>query len=93
MKHNLKESAAPTAAETSSSASSELVKRTEVPNSPFVVITTEEGSFGTLGNYRITEISQDPHGLVEELEKFTWNRVVQLIGIILDNTNIQPKSK
>ena len=33
----------------------ELIERHEIPNSPFEVITTNGQSFGTMGNYRLTQ--------------------------------------
>ena len=66
----------------SNSNNEELIKRHEIPNSPFVVITTDEGSFGTLGKYRITEIHQNKHDAIEDTQKMTWNRIIQIISLI-----------
>lgn len=67
----------------SDSKSSELIERFELENSPFTIITTEEGSFGAMGKYRITE-----PGLKEDIEKelneITWNRIVQVMLILLE---------
>lgn len=40
-----------------SSKNKELIKREVIDNSPLIIITTEEGSFATIGHYRITDIT------------------------------------
>lgn len=65
----------------------ELVKRTEVSDTPFTIIETEGRVFGTFGQYRITEPS-DSYALVEaELRRITWNRIVQIVAIIVAQRN------
>jgi hypothetical protein len=63
------------------SGNQELIKRTEMANSPFEIITTEEGSFGVMGKWRITETSTEEI-IKTELEQITWNRIVQVIALI-----------
>lgn len=60
----------------------ELIKRISVKDSPFEVITKDGKSFGVMGNYRLTEPSNDPKLIEAELEKITWNRVIQIIMIL-----------
>lgn len=67
----------------------ELVTREEIPNSPFVVVGTEEADgkmkyFGTIGKYRITEPSNNEREIIEELEEMTWNRIVQVMLILIE---------
>lgn len=63
------------------SGNQELIKRTEMANSPFEIITTDEGSFGVMGKWRITETSTEEI-IKLELEQITWNRIVQVIALI-----------
>ncbi len=61
----------------------EMVKREDVPNSPFVVVTVEEGSFGTLGKWRITELCKTSKEVFDDLSVISWDRVIQVIQLIL----------
>ena len=65
---------------------SELVKREPVKDSPFEIVTVDGESFGSMGNYRITEKYKDIKKLRSDLNKITWNRIIQLI-MILDDIN------
>lgn len=60
----------------------ELIKRTEVPNSPFVVITTKEGSFGVLGKYRLTEVYATEKEAIAGTSAMTWNRIIQVMSLV-----------
>ena len=63
----------------------ELIKRKQITDSPFEVITRDGYSFGVMGNYRLTEQNYNKNQVEEvnkELEKVTWNRVVQVIMIL-----------
>lgn len=61
----------------------ELVKRTEVQETPFTIIETDGQVFGTLGKFRLTEpleaTEENKSIIFDELRTFTWNRVLQLI--------------
>lgn len=61
---------------------SELIKRDGITDSPFEVITQNGVSFGTMGQYRLTEPTTDKRKLKRELEKITWNRFIQVIMIL-----------
>ncbi len=61
----------------------EMCKREDVPNSPFVVVTVEEGSFGTLGKWRITEIKQNSAEVFDELSTLSWNRIIQVMTLLM----------
>lgn len=65
-----------------SSGTEELIKRDTIKDSPFEVITQNGYSFGTMGQYRLTEPTTDKRRLKKELEKITWNRVIQVIMIL-----------
>ena len=61
---------------------SELIQRDGITDSPFEVITQNGVSFGTMGQYRLTEPTTDKRKLKRELEKITWNRIIQVIMIL-----------
>ena len=61
---------------------SELIKRDEITDSPFEVITQNGVSFGTMGQYRLTEPTTDKRKLKRDLEKITWNRIIQVVMIL-----------
>ena len=60
----------------------ELIQRDEIKNSPFEVITKNGESWGVMGNYRLTEVSKDRKEVKKQLEKVTWNRVIQVVMIL-----------
>ena len=62
----------------------ELIKREDIKDSPFTMITTEEGTFGVMGKYRITEFGTTKE-VKAELKKITWNRIIQVIMLINEN--------
>lgn len=74
-----------------SSKGEELIQRTELQNTPFVVVgitdpeTDVKKWFGTMGAYRITEDYDSQSKVETELSKVTWNRIMQVIGILLDH--------
>ncbi len=60
----------------------ELVKRENIEDSPFQIITQEGYSFGVMGEYRVTDKDNDKSKIKKELKKITWNRIVQVIMIL-----------
>ena len=69
------------------STSEELIKRTDIPDTPFTVISIEGLSFfGTMGKYRITENYKTFDECKNDLEKITWNRIAQ-ICILINESN------
>jgi hypothetical protein len=67
----------------SDSENTELIERFELENSPFTIITTDEGSFGAMGKYRITEPGEKSD-IEKELNEITWNRIVQVMLILIE---------
>jgi SHS2 domain-containing protein len=61
----------------------ELIRRTEVKNTPFVVISlNEKEHFATLGEYRITEKYESQEEAEKECKAITWNRIIQIVMIL-----------
>lgn len=69
------------------SSKEELIKRVQIKDSPFEVITQDGYSFGVMGNYRLTEKSNDAKEIAKELKKITWNRVIQIVMILEEVKN------
>ena len=71
----------------------QLVEREQLKDTPFEIITIEGESFGTMGQYRLTEKYKDRKEVKKELEKITWNRIIQIIMLLdelkqnINNTN------
>jgi translation elongation factor P/translation initiation factor 5A len=63
-------------------ASSELIKREEIKNSPFTIITKDGESFGVMGNYKITENAKSKKEIKKQLETITWNRIIQVVMLL-----------
>lgn len=70
-----------------SNSKEELVKRKEVENTPFTIITTNGKSFGAMGKYRITEPYDKEEEVEKELKKITWNRLIQVVILLIDSKN------
>ena len=69
---------------TQESKGEELVQRENVKDSPFVIITTEDGSFGSMGKWRITEIRKTKNEVLQELTKITWDRIIQVVMLLTE---------
>lgn len=66
---------------------SELVKREEIKDSPFLVIEVEGKAFGAFGIYRITDEYKTKEEVIEALKPMTWNRIIQIVSIINEMLN------
>jgi len=71
---------------------SETIVRKEMENSPFTIITIDQESFGVMGQYRLTETYKTRKEVEDELNKMTWNRLVQVF-MILNELNDKTKNK
>lgn len=65
-----------------SSKNEELVKRKDIKDTPFEVITINDKSFGTMGQFRLTENLNSIKEVEKELKEITWNRLIQVIMIL-----------
>jgi len=72
-----------------------LMEKTEVFNTPFVVISIKEKHehFGTLGNYRITEVYSTKEEAIKGTEAITWNRIIQLMTLVIEIIKKQEGTK
>jgi translation elongation factor P/translation initiation factor 5A len=62
--------------------SSQLVKKEEIKNSPFTIITQDGVSFGVMGNYKVTENAKSKKEIKKQLETITWNRIIQVVMLL-----------
>lgn len=69
----------------------ELIKKTDIKNSPFVIISADGKHFAALGNYRLTELYTSFEECKKEIQKITWNRIIQIITITNDILNNKKK--
>lgn len=60
----------------------ELITKTEVEGTPFIVVTTKNGSFATIGRYRLTEEMKSEKECIAEIKKITWNRIIQVVSLM-----------
>jgi hypothetical protein len=78
---------------------SELIKQTEIENTPFTLIEMENGKFISMGQYRLTEVHEPEKPnkeLIKEVTKMSWNRITQVFLIIQEqykNININSLNK
>lgn len=73
-----------------------LIERESIENSPFTVISIEGYHFGVMGDYRLTEKSNNKEEIIEELSKITWNRIIQIVMIldeVKNKLNIKKEEK
>lgn len=65
----------------------ELIHREDVENTPFTIMQIEDDYFATMGKYRLTELHKDKEKLKKELTKITWNRIVQVVSVMIQHEN------
>ena len=75
-----------------SGAKEELIERYAIKDSPFEVITRNGESWGVMGQYRLTEVGNNKKKVKRELEKITWNRIIQ-VTMILNEINKKQELK
>jgi hypothetical protein len=63
---------------------SSLINQEPVENTPFTLITTDEGSFCAMGLYRITEIYPSKDEAISKATSLTWNNLVTVMMIIAE---------
>jgi hypothetical protein len=71
-----------TDANSTDNSQSSLMSQEPIPNTPFTLITTEEGSFCAMGLYRITEVYPSKDDAILAATSLTWNNIVTVMMII-----------
>lgn len=67
----------------------ELIKRRQIENTPFMIVTTAEGSFGAMAEYRLTEPMQTEKEVEEYFKDITWDKIATLILILIEKQSKQ----
>ena len=60
----------------------EIIKRENVKDSPFEIISMDGYHFGVMGAYRLTEKSNSKKAIKKDLESITWNRLIQVMMVL-----------
>lgn len=84
-------SAGHTDADSTDNLQSNLIDQEPIANTPFTVITTENGNFCAMGLYRVTEVYPTKNEAIEAATALTWNNLVTVMMIIAEkmkNTSI-----
>lgn len=68
----------------------EIITRKNVKETPFTIISLNDKNqhFASLGEYRITEIYDSAGQVQKEVEKITWNRLIQVMMILNEQMKI-----
>lgn len=67
------------------SSNKKLIERERVENTPFWLITTEQGSWIAMGGYRITEV-KGREEVLEEVGYISWDMIVRIAAIVAQDT-------
>ena len=65
--------------------SSATIERTDVKDTPFTIMKTEDAIFAVMGKYRVTENHKTVAECKKEVKKITWNRVVQVMMVLMEH--------
>lgn len=65
----------------------ELIQKDEVNNTPFVIITINNESFGAFGKFRITEMFHTKQQCKTELLRMDWNNIVKIMTLVVELMN------
>jgi hypothetical protein len=66
----------------------ELISKTEIPNTPFTVIKTEDKFYGVMGKYRLTEGVETEKECIKLVTEISWNRLIQVILILKEEDKL-----
>lgn len=65
--------------------SSKLIEREEVENSPFTIVSEEgKGHYVIMGDYRLTEATENKEELIKDINEKNWNFLTTVIGTLID---------
>ncbi len=59
-----------------------MIKKENLKDTPFEVVTINGESFGVMGDYRVTEKYEKSADVKKELKRITWNRLIQVVMIL-----------
>lgn len=67
---------------------SEIMTYEEIKDTPFTLVKTDEGWFGSMANHRLTEFYETKAEAKNNTIKISWNRIIQVLAIITEKTKI-----
>lgn len=59
-----------------------ILIRKNVKNTPFTLVTTEEGTFVAVANYTVSEMFKTEEEAEADARSITWDRIMQIITIL-----------
>lgn len=74
------------AARDGSSTNEQLMEMEKVPNTPFTIVKYNDHWFLTMGKYRLSEPQTDKQTVIESAYDTTWDRLLQVIKIMIDES-------
>lgn len=63
----------------------QIINRKEVENTPFVIVTTDQGSIAVMGSYRLTEWKKTEEEAENEIIAITWNNIIKVMSCIANH--------
>jgi hypothetical protein len=57
----------------------QIIERTEIEKTPFVLVTLEQGNFIALGNYRVSELYATKEEALEYINTITWDNLFNVV--------------
>ena len=66
------------------STNTELLKTTQLENTPFSIVELDNKYFGTIQNYRLTELYDNAQEAEQELTNFNWNNFTKVVLVLIE---------
>lgn len=66
-----------------SNSGEQKIEKTRFEDTPFVIVTTEEGCFVTLGKYRLSETFKEFGDAAKHIESKPWEMIMALVNIAI----------
>ena len=64
------------------SGNKEMIERESIKDTPFEIISMDGYHFGVMGSYRLTEKENSKKTIKKDLERITWNRLIQVVMVL-----------
>jgi hypothetical protein len=61
----------------------ELIQKEKMEGTPFEIVTIEKESFGTLGQYRVTEKMKTKAAVKKYLKTPNWDTIATIVSILI----------
>lgn len=70
-----------------STSSDQLLQIEPIPDTPFNAVKYDDKWFLAMGKYRLTQPSPDKQTILDDANNTTWNRILQIIKIMIDEND------